>query len=202
MSGLRVVEAQFVAAATKLPQLPTFELPEIALIGRSNVGKSTLLNRITGRKKLARTSATPGRTQEINLFNVTLQGADLSSVVVADLPGFGFAKVSKTQRTRLQHMVAEYLEQRAPLQLICLLNDIRRMPGEEELAVQEVAFATQRRFLLVLTKSDTVNQSERVKQRRKVTAAYNLEEHDALLSSEDEPAVRFWERALPLLVAP
>jgi GTP-binding protein len=140
----------FVAGVADLTQLPPAELPEVAFAGRSNVGKSSLINALTGRHQLARISRTPGRTQQINLFNLG------GRLMLVDLPGYGFAQAPKTQVDAWQRLIRSYLRGRAGLMRTCLLVDARHglKPVDLEFMAMlgEVAVAYQ----LVLTKADLV----------------------------------------------
>lgn len=124
-------QADFLVSAAARRQFPDGTWPEVALLGRSNAGKSSLLNRWLGRKNLARVGATPGRTRQINFFKVAwLKEAD--PFCVADLPGYGFAAAPKSMVVSWQDLVAEYLESGRPFRAALLLMDIRRNPQEEE----------------------------------------------------------------------
>ena len=112
-------ECQFFAASTNLENLPPPGLPEIGFAGRSNVGKSSLINALTGRKTLAKTSRTPGRTQQLNFFNLN------GYLVLVDMPGYGFARVSKTRVRSWTNLMHDYLKGRSTLQRLCLLIDSR-----------------------------------------------------------------------------
>ena len=128
--------------------LPPQKLPEVAVVGRSNVGKSSLLNALTGRKNLARVSQTPGRTREINFFN--LGGA----LTLVDLPGYGYAKASKTLAMEWQNLIFAYLSGRAVLCRVLLLIDARRGIMATDLAVMELLDKAAVPYALVLTKAD------------------------------------------------
>jgi len=189
-------DAEFVAGADSLKALPSLRLPEIAFIGRSNVGKSTLINRITRRKALARTSSTPGRTQEINLFQTRLTGHNIASqeVVLVDLPGFGYAKFSKAKRETLSKLTVEYIHSREELQVVCLLNDCRRMPEAEELAIRDLAFKSDRLLIVVRTKLDKIKKNQRKEQIEKVATGYHLMVDDLVLEGEKLGPSKLLER--------
>ena len=131
---MKILTAEFVTSATEPSQFPEGDLPELAVAGRSNVGKSSLLNALLGKKGLARVSQTPGRTRLLNFFRVTLEGHGTerrdSGIMFVDLPGYGYAKVSKSVRDQWGPMIEGYLRGRASLCGLVLLTDIRR--GEEE----------------------------------------------------------------------
>jgi GTP-binding protein len=136
--------------------LPPARLPEAAFVGRSNVGKSSLINALTGRKALARVSQTPGATRQINFFDL---GARL---MLADLPGYGFAKVSKTEAAAWEELIGAYLSGRSSLRRALLLIDSRRGFKESDLAVLSLLNRAAVSTLVVLTKTDEVSAKERV----------------------------------------
>jgi GTP-binding protein len=129
--GPKVVDARFAFGFTDLASAPPVSLPEIAFAGRSNVGKSSLLNTLMARRNLVRTSSTPGCTRQINVFEAKLEG-DVA-VHLADLPGFGYARRSKTERFSWGTMMDQYLRQRPVLRLVVILVDARRGPEDMEL---------------------------------------------------------------------
>jgi len=141
-------QCEFVAGAATLDALPVSRLPEVAFVGRSNVGKSSLINALTGRAALARVSNTPGRTRQINLFSLR------DALMLADLPGYGFARVSKAEARSWNGLIQSYLRTRNMLRRVVLLIDARRgfMTSDEEVMslLDGAAVATQ----IVLTKCD------------------------------------------------
>jgi GTP-binding protein len=180
-----IVGARFVAGASSLASLPETDLPEIAFVGRSNVGKSTLINRITGSKSLARTSSTPGRTQELNFFEAKLRlESSAMNFHLVDLPGFGYAKFSKKQRQYLSRLTVEYLSEREQLQAVCLLNDCRRTPGDDEIAIRNLAYDFDLHLLVVATKFDKLKQKEQKKCLINLAQAYGLEVPDLVVEGE------------------
>jgi GTP-binding protein len=143
-------ECEFVAGATTLDALPESHLPEVAFVGRSNVGKSSLINALTNRKSLARVSHTPGRTRQINLFRLR------DSLLLADLPGYGFARVSKAEAAHWNALITAYLNTRRNLRRVMVLIDTRRglMESDEQaMALLDKAAAP---YQLVLTKADAL----------------------------------------------
>lgn len=166
---------RFVKSAARFKEYPVIkndagiELPEIAVAGRSNVGKSSLLNDLFQSKGLVKTSSVPGKTQLINFF--TLNGA-LSFV---DLPGYGYAQVPLEVRKNWGPMIHEYLKSRKPLFLILFLFDIRRIPNEEDRQLIEWAEKSEKSLILVLTKVDKVSTNEKVANARKILQAFNCQ---------------------------
>ena len=138
--AFKIIDTKFIGGYNFLKDLPK-DYPQIALLGRSNAGKSTLVNRLCNRKSLAKTSKTPGRTQEFNFFEVTYKANDeLKKFHLVDLPGFGFAKFSKVKQNALSKNIVNYLTSDLPLLGILLLNDSRRTPKEDEFAIQKLCF--------------------------------------------------------------
>ena len=177
---MRVLEAEHVAAAAFPGDLPEADVPEVALLGRSNVGKSSLLNRLAGRRALARTGARPGRTRLIHLYRVRRADGEL---LFADLPGYGFARVPRAERRRWRSLVEGYLAGRESLRLALLLQDARRDLTGDELDL--LAWLEERAIpaLLVLTKSDKVRAAERERRRRAFAAALGDELGGAVWTS-------------------
>ena len=163
------VDAKFHAQAKALDQLPAPTHTELAFAGRSNVGKSSLLNALVGRKALARTSSTPGKTRLAHFFLDNRNGTTRSArrVLLVDLPGYGWGKVAKTERAAWQTLVESYLGEREPLRLAILLHDVRRDATDEERDL--LAWLAEREVpaLVAITKSDKLapmRRAERVKQ--------------------------------------
>ena len=143
-------ECVFVSGAANYDGVPEADLPEIAFVGRSNVGKSSLINALAGRKTLARTSNTPGRTQQINFFR--LQDA----LMLADLPGYGYAKASKIEIKRWTRLIFDYLRGRPSLRRVCLLIDARHGLKDKDIEVMEDLDEAAVSYQIVLTKCDKV----------------------------------------------
>lgn len=144
-------------------------LPEIAVVGRSNVGKSSLLNHLFQSKGLVKTSATPGKTQAINFFTLNDQLAFI------DLPGYGYAKVSKETRKDWAPMIEKYLESRETLQIVLMLFDIRRTPNEEDINLLHWILGHEKKGILVLTKVDKVTLNERNANTKKIVSAFDID---------------------------
>lgn len=148
--------AAFEMAAGISSQLPSSILPEVAFSGRSNVGKSSLINRLVNRKALARTSATPGKTATINFYR-------LDSMRMVDLPGYGYAKVSDKERHRWSELIEGYFDDDRDLRLVVQLWDMRHDPSKDDYQMLEYMVQREIPFIIVLTKSDKLNKSERAK---------------------------------------
>ena len=156
--------ARFLTTAAQLNQLPPIDVAEIAFVGRSNAGKSTCINTLTQQRQLAFASKKPGRTQHINLFALGKQG--VTDAVLADLPGYGYAAVSRTDKQRWQQVMANYLVSRKGLTGIVLLCDPRLGLTELDEALLEVVrprVEAGLKFLVLLTKADKLTRSEQAK---------------------------------------
>lgn len=149
------INAKFITSSSKVSQCPKGDLPEYAFIGRSNVGKSSLINMLASRKNLAKTSSTPGKTQLINHFMVD------DAWYLADLPGYGYAKVSKKQRENFAKLIQEYASYRHNLVCFFVLIDGRIPPQELDLDFIEWLGDCELPFVLVYTKIDKVSQKEK-----------------------------------------
>ena len=158
-------DCQFIAGVTKLEQMPPMHLPEIVFCGRSNVGKSSLINALLHRKHLVRTSNTPGHTRQLNFFNL----ADTAMLV--DVPGYGYAKASKADIKRWQSLLFSYLRGRSQIARVLVLIDARQgvKPGDEEMMT--LLDDAAQPYQLVLTKSDKVKSDELEKARTSVERA-------------------------------
>src|SRR5882672_351562 len=155
---------EFVLGAATLDGIPQAELSEIAFAGRSNVGKSSLVNALTGRKTLARVSDTPGRTREINFFRVD------NRLMLADLPGYGFARASKSDSARWTELVFAYLRGRPNLRRAILLIDSRRGLLKNDIEVMELLDRAAVSYQLVLTKADKLKPNELIAVQSRVAA--------------------------------
>lgn len=155
---MKIRNAELVISCSSPSQFPTPELPEVAFLGRSNVGKSSLLNALVQRKKLARTSSTPGKTRLIHFFRVEIGSTEL---MLVDLPGYGWAKVSRKERASWQNLIESYLESRAVLRAAMLLQDLRRDISEDETLLLEWLAERDIPSLMVLTKVDKLKPMKR-----------------------------------------
>ncbi len=180
---IRIINATFMRGADESADLPLTTIPEVAFIGRTNVGKSTLINRVTGRRSIARASSTPGRTQQFNLYQAEIvEGEHRWPIVFVDLPGFGYSQFSKKKRVALEKATVTYLTQRPSLSLICLLNDIRRDPEEDELFVASIARERDIPLITVITKGDKLATNEAMKRRREIERHFCLPAGESCLT--------------------
>lgn len=140
----------FVMGAAQLSQIPDGDMPEVAFIGRSNVGKSSLINALVNRKALARTSNTPGRTQQLNFFNLG------NRLMLVDLPGYGYAKASKTDVAQWNQLIRDYLRGRASLRRVCVLIDSRHGLKPNDIEMMQMLDEHAVVYQLILTKRDKV----------------------------------------------
>ena len=172
-----IKSAEFVTSAVKTSQYPPEGLPEIAFAGRSNVGKSSLINTLVNRKHLVKTGSTPGRTQLINFFDIN------NNLIFVDLPGYGYARVPISVRQKWGPMIETYLSTRKTLKAVVIIMDIRRLPREEEqnligwLAHFSIA------GILVLTKTDKLSKTKIGKQQTAIVRALGVEKEDVILFS-------------------
>ncbi|AJE02412.1 ribosome biogenesis GTP-binding protein YihA/YsxC [Geobacter pickeringii] len=194
---MHVTSAEFVKSATKPANYPPEEFPEVAFAGRSNVGKSSLINVLVNRKGLVRTSSTPGRTQLLNFFLVN------GGLMLVDLPGYGFAKVPLAVKKQWGPMMETYLASRRTLGCVVLILDIRRVPTEEDCQMLQWLRAYDIPTLVVVTKCDKVSKNERAKQAAVIARETGLPRDEMLffsaLSREGKDAV--WGRIGELLAA-
>ncbi|AIL12485.1 GTP-binding protein [Candidatus Paracaedimonas acanthamoebae] len=147
-------EVQFMRGVSRLEDLPSLSLPEIAFAGRSNVGKSSLINATLGRRDVARTSNTPGRTQEINFFNLS------KSLILVDLPGYGYARESKSKIKAWNELIRLYLRGRASLKRVFVLVDSRHGLKENDREIMEMLDEAAVSYQLILTKCDKLKPLE------------------------------------------
>ncbi|MEM8727939.1 MAG: ribosome biogenesis GTP-binding protein YihA/YsxC [Chlamydiota bacterium] len=171
--------ARFLTSALKTGELPKLTLPEIAVVGRSNVGKSSLINHLLHSKKIAKISSTPGKTQRINYFIID------ESLLVADLPGYGYAKTAKTLQQEWSIWIDKYLTKRQ-LKLILFLLDSRREPTREDRQFLEWTFHKKTFPLLVLTKGDKLSQKEKYAAFKRMENEKSLNRLSPLLYSVKE----------------
>ncbi|PTL78302.1 ribosome biogenesis GTP-binding protein YihA/YsxC [Vitiosangium sp. GDMCC 1.1324] len=159
---IKILDARFITTAVEPKGYPTSLAPEVAFVGRSNVGKSSMINALTGRKKLVRVSNTPGRTRTLNFFDVDVEREGKRHTVrFADLPGYGFAKVSKTERSEWQTMITTYLEKRRDLKVVVSIVDAEVGPTSDDFQTLDYLQEAKRPILVVATKIDRLPKARR-----------------------------------------
>ena len=155
---MNILSAEFVTSATRPSQYPPVNFPEIAFAGKSNVGKSSLINVLVNRKRLVKTSTTPGRTQLINFFDIN------ASMTFVDLPGYGYAKVPAAMKKSWKPMIETYLSERSTLKAVVMIMDIRRIPDEKDLYLIGWLDHHQIPAIPVLTKTDKLKTAQQARQ--------------------------------------
>lgn len=159
---MKITHAQFIKSAVWPPQYPPATMPEIAFVGRSNVGKSSLINTLVGRKHLAKTSNTPGRTQLINFFSIN------EKIFFVDLPGYGFAKVPQSMKKDWGTMIETYLRERKNLALVVFILDVRRDPNRDDLSLRDWLDNNQIPYVFILTKTDKLSGNQAINRKRAI----------------------------------
>lgn len=177
---MNVTKAELVITAGLETQFPTNDYPEIAFAGKSNVGKSSLLNTLLNRRALARTSSQPGKTQTINFYNVQ----DL--LMFVDLPGYGYAKVSKTERERWGKLIENYLQNRPQLKKIILLIDIRHEVGKNDKMMYDWIKYYHNEVIVVATKMDKIKRSQLQKHIAMIKKGLALSGNDQIIAFSAE----------------
>ncbi|HBA87719.1 MAG TPA: YihA family ribosome biogenesis GTP-binding protein [Geobacter sp.] len=194
---LIVKKTEFIKSATKPAHYPEGDLPEVAFAGRSNVGKSSLVNVLVNRKNLVRTSSTPGRTQLINFFQVN------DDFMLVDLPGYGYAKVPLAVKKDWRPMMETYLSKRKNLRAVVLILDIRRVPSDDDLQMLAWLRTYSIPPIIVITKCDKLSKNERARQTTVITEKIGVKKGElcffSALSKEGKDGV--WARIDALLAA-
>ena len=174
---MKILSAEFVTSAVKPDQYPPVKYPEMAFAGRSNVGKSSLINTLVNRKRLVKTSSTPGRTQLINFFDIN------NLITFVDLPGYGYAKVPAAVRKKWGPMIETYLSGRDTLKGVVVILDVRRTPREEEQNLIDWLGHYSIASILVLTKTDKLSKTKQDKQCAAVAESLDVDSSDLILFS-------------------
>lgn len=175
---LKYETARYEASYGTIAQLPKPTTPEVSFVGRSNVGKSSLLNRLLGRKQLARVSSAPGKTANINFF-------DVDGVKFVDLPGYGYAKVSHTEKQRWADLIGGYFEQERSFNLVISLVDIRH--EAQKLDLQMVDFLTEAElpFVVALTKADKITRNKQSQAAAALRSSFGLAQEQIIITSSE-----------------
>jgi GTP-binding protein len=168
-------KAEYVASAVKFEQYPVGGLPEIAMAGRSNVGKSSLINRFLGRKNLARTGNTPGKTQTLNFYRVN------DAWFLVDLPGYGYAKVAKTVNAHWGSMMETYFKKREFLRAVIQIVDMRHAPSREDVEMQQWLRMRQIPTMVVATKADKISRGQWLKHLTIIAKALEIDDVSMIL---------------------
>jgi len=192
---MKITSADFIKSSFRPHDYPPDALPEVAFAGKSNVGKSSLINTLVNRKKLARTSSTPGRTQSINFFRIN------EKISFVDLPGYGFAKVPLKIKQQWKPMVEAYLKSRKNLCLVIVILDSRREPTRDDLNLLEWLTFYKVQILVVVTKVDKISKNQKIKQRTMVKKMLKIEESQIVTFSavNGEGKEELWKKILSKL---
>lgn len=204
--AIQVVQAEFLRTATRPAEWPRGPAPEFAFVGRSNVGKSSMLNALTRRKGLARVSSTPGRTRALQFFEVsyrTSPAARPRAVRFCDLPGYGYAKVSRTEREQWGAMIEDYLRGREALRAVVLIVDARHPPQESDQEALGFLRDTGRDVIVAATKTDKLPRSQRANALRTLERGLGLGAGDAVPFSaiEGTGTDALWSRLATIAAA-
>lgn len=176
-----IKNAEFVTSAVQNSQLPEDNKVEFMFCGRSNVGKSSFINMLTNRKSLARTSSNPGKTQTLNVYSI-----NNNSFYFIDVPGYGYAKVSKSVKATFGKMIEEYVINRENLKMVFLLVDYRHKPSEDDVLMYNFLKYYNHRVTVIATKSDKIKNSERAKCKKVILDTLNLQDGDKLIITSSE----------------
>jgi len=174
---MKIKTSKFIQSAVYPKDYPDHDYPEIAFIGRSNVGKSSLINMLLDRKNLAKVSSTPGKTALVNFFDIN------EEFCFVDLPGYGYAKRSKKELKQWDTMIERYLSQRENLVLFFILLDIRRVPNDKDLQIIDWLNHFDKNYRIIITKIDKVNQKTKHKQLKSIVDATGHTMMDLFLTS-------------------
>lgn len=174
---MKIKESKFITSAVKADQYPESVLPEIAMVGRSNVGKSSLINMLINRKNLARTSSTPGKTQLINFFDID------EKFMLVDLPGYGYARVSKEQKKTWGGIIETYLKTSKNLLEVILLVDLRHKPTQEDIDMYKWIKSFGFNGIVVGTKHDKIKRSQLQKHIKVIRETLSMDPDDVLVTT-------------------
>lgn len=176
---MNIHNVQFEISAVSNKQYPTKNLPEIAMVGRSNVGKSSLINKTLNRKNFARVSSKPGKTATINFYNLD------NSIYLVDLPGYGYAKVSKQEKQKWADMIQQYLDERETLEAIFLLVDARHAPSEDDLMMLNWIRYFKKPYYVIATKYDKLKPSQREEAINVICDSLDIKNEDLIVFSAE-----------------
>ncbi len=172
---IRLTGSEFITSAVNPDQYPATGFAEFAFVGRSNVGKSSLLNTILNRRSLAKVSGQPGKTRLVNFFKVKFKAKDEDGYfTLVDLPGYGYAKVNHSERERWKIMIEKYFQSRLQLQAVCVLVDIRHPADSKDIDVVKMLSENNRSYCLVATKSDKIPVSKQSGRLKELSVSFGL----------------------------
>ena len=175
-----ITKAEFIISAVKNSGLPVHNEPEFMFCGRSNVGKSSFINALTNRKKLAKTSSNPGKTQTLNVYHIN------DRLYFIDVPGYGYANVSKTVKATFGKMIEEYIVGRENLKLVFLLVDFRHKPTTDDVAMYQFLKYYHKDVCIIGTKADKVKKSEYAKNKKLIIETLQLASTDSFILTSSE----------------
>ena len=177
---MKITSADFIVSGTKIAHFPEDNLPEVLFCGRSNVGKSSFINALVNRKALARTSSNPGKTQTVNFYLVN------KTFYLVDVPGYGYARVSKSMKEQFGQMIEEYLTKRETLKRAFLLVDYRHEPTNDDVLMYQFLKHYDIKVCVIATKMDKLKNSELVKNKKAIIAKLNLDKDDMFIATSSE----------------
>ena len=172
---MKITSSEFIISAMRISQYPTDNLPEFMLVGRSNVGKSSFINTITGNKKMARVSSTPGKTRNLNFYLLN------NSFYLVDVPGYGYAQTSKKEQKKFGLMIEEYLENRANLVRTFMLVDLRHKPSDDDILMYKYLKFYNIPVTIVATKSDKLSNNKKEKAKNTIIKTLELDKNDNIV---------------------
>ena len=178
-----IKNAEFITSAVDDKSLPAADYTEFMFCGRSNVGKSSFINMVCNRNKLARTSSNPGKTQTLNFFLIN------NSFYFVDVPGYGYANVAKSIKATFGKMIEEYVTNRDNLKMVFLLVDFRHKPTEDDCLMYNFLKYYNKRVTIIATKSDKIKNIERKKCKQQIIDTLNLDENDNLIITSSEKRI-------------
>ncbi len=180
---MKVHNVEMIMSAVRPDQYPTEGYPEFALAGRSNVGKSSFINKMIGRKSLARTSSKPGKTQTLNFYKIEEQ------VFFVDVPGYGYAKVAKSSRETWGKFIQQYMTEREPLRAVIQIVDLRHAPSADDCAMYDFLVENNMPAIIIATKADKIPKGKWEKHKKVVRETLAMRPYDALIVFSSEKGI-------------